>query len=438
MKVLLVIHGYPPRYNAGSEVYTQTLAHGLKNAAVEVSIFTREEDPFLPDYHLREEIDPLRLEIPVYLVNHARSNSRFRNVEIDRVFKSVLEKVRPDIVHFGHLNHLSTSLIEVAKKFGAKVVFTLHDFWLMCPRGQFLQWGLTGSEPWKLCDGQEDRKCAEKCFNRFVTGLDDENESSDVYYWERWVGERMNHMRDMCEKVDLFIAPSRRLMQRYINEYGIRKEKIKYLDYGFDTDRLQNRERAHEDSFVFGYIGRHHPSKGIDHLIQAYSSLKGKCILRIWGSPEGQLSSSLKRKCDELGISEESIEWLPEYQNENIVRDVFNHCDCIIVPSIWDENSPLVIHEAQQLGVPVITANYGGMGEYVEDGVNGLTFTHRDPNDLHRAMQEALDDPAVLNKLGNRGYLYSDNGSVPSLEVHVNTINEYYHTLLFGVARRIQ
>ncbi|SVB33146.1 uncharacterized protein METZ01_LOCUS186000, partial [marine metagenome] len=59
-----VIHGYPRRYNAGSEIYTQTLAHALSDAGCEVSIFAREEDSFLPDYHLRTESDPLRADIP--------------------------------------------------------------------------------------------------------------------------------------------------------------------------------------------------------------------------------------------------------------------------------------------------------------------------------------------------------------------------------------
>jgi len=429
MKVLLVIHGYPPRYNAGSEVYTQTLAHGLRDQGMDITVFAREEDPFLPDYHLREERDPIRSDIQVFLVNHARSNARFRNVEIDRVFGSVLENVRPEIVHFGHLNHLSTSLIEGAKDFGAKVIFTLHDFWLMCPRGQFLQWGLTGSELWKLCDGQEDMKCAKKCFNRFVTGLEGENQGKGIEYWSWWTGERMLHIKEMCRNVDLFISPSRNLMTRHIQEFGVDPNRITYLDYGFDHNRLKLRKRKKEQSFVYGYIGRHHPSKGIDHLLQAYSRIEGDALLRIWGRPEGQLTHSMERSSKELSIPPDSLEWLPEYQNENIVEDVFNNCDCIVVPSIWDENSPLVIHEAQQLGIPVITANHGGMGEYVKDGVNGLTFMHRKPEDLRRVMQLAVNDQKEFCRLGKRGYLHSEDGCVPSIESHVKTIIGYYTTL---------
>ena len=123
-----------------------------------------------------------------------------------------------------------------------------------------------------------------------------------------------------------------------------------------------------ESSFVFGYIGRHHPSKGIHDLIDAFCGLEGEPILRIWGRPQGQLTQSLKRRAASSRVETDRIEWLPEYNNENIVKEVFNRCDCIVVPSIWDENSPLVIHEAQQCRVPVITAEHGGMGEYVQNG----------------------------------------------------------------------
>jgi len=101
-----------------------------------------------------------------------------------------------------------------------------------------------------------------------------------------------------------------------------------------------------------------------------------------------------------------------------------------VVPSIWDENSPLVIHEAQQCGVPVITANHGGMGEYVRDGVNGLTFTHRDSVSLQESMREAMNDPVRLASLGNRGYLYSDDGQIPSKEDHALSVIQCYNELI--------
>ena len=426
MRILIVIHGYPPDYNAGSEIYTQTLAHALADLNHEVHVFAREEDPFLPDYKLRKEKDQYRREIAVHLVNHHRSNARFQNASIDSAFSKVLESVHPDVVHFGHLNHLSIGLPQIAKSNNLPVLFTLHDFWLMCPRGQFLQWGLTADKPWKLCDGQEDTKCAKQCFNRFIEGINPELEHEN---WTRWVGNRMAAIRNACDSVDLFIAPSRHLKTRHVDEFGLNPEKVVYLDYGFDLERLKGRMRISEKPFVFGYIGRHHPSKGIDLLIDAFGTLDGDSLLRIWGRPE-HLSKSLKARVLGYGSVKERIEWLPEYRNEDIVTHVFNKCDCIVVPSIWDENSPLVIHEAQQCRVPVITAEHGGMGEFVKSGVNGLTFQHRDMASLRDAMQQAISGRDEFKRLGRKGYLYSHDGQIPAKEKHAKAIISYYERLL--------
>jgi glycosyltransferase involved in cell wall biosynthesis len=240
----------------------------------------------------------------------------------------------------------------------------------------------------------------------------------------------MQASRDACDSVDLFIAPSRQLMHRHIVEFGIPEEKIKYLDYGFDLNRLQGRVRDIGEPFVFGYIGRHHPSKGIHHLIDAFGQIEGDSILRIWGRPQGQLTQSLQRRCESYDIPQARIEWLPEYNNEDIVSEVFNRCDCIVAPSIWDENSPLVIHEAQQCSVPVITANHGGMGEYVKDGINGLTHRHRDAEDLRMKMQAAVENPESFLALGSTGYLFSDGGQIPSKETHASSIIDHYRRLL--------
>ena len=103
-----------------------------------------------------------------------------------------------------------------------------------------------------------------------------------------------------------------------------------------------------------------------------------------------------------------------------------NRVDAIVVPSIWTENSPLVIHEALQAGVPVITADVGGMAEHVRDGSNGLLFRHRDPDDLARAMQRLVDEPLRAAVLGRGGYLHSVDGQIPSMRAHVTAIEAIY------------
>ena len=111
------------RYNAGSEVYTQTLSHGLASRH-EVQVFTREEDSFAPDFRMRMEVDPDNPRVIVHLVNNPRNRDRYSVDGIDQRFAELLDQFVPDIIHIGHLNHLSTSLVQEANKRSIPVVYT--------------------------------------------------------------------------------------------------------------------------------------------------------------------------------------------------------------------------------------------------------------------------------------------------------------------------
>lgn len=424
MKVLEVIHGYPPRYNAGSEIYTQTISRELARQGCQVSVFCREEDPYRPDFKVTQETDLLESSIKVYIANHARSRDRYRHDKMDQAFKSVLDTADPDVVHINHLNHLSTGIIDVTHTRGIPIIFTLHDFWLACPRGQFLQMALGESQVYPECPGQNDHRCAVHCMSRMWGGVDPVDDES---YWTRWVQLRMSEIKRIANKVDFFISPSRHLRNRLAQELGIELDRIIYEPYGFDLARLTGRNRIMEGVPVLGYIGRIDFSKGIDILLKAYGSTHGSTKLRIWGRPSSLETPSLMRIVDSLPRERRGgIEWFPEYRNEEIIQRVFNRVDAIVVPSIWDENSPLVIQEALQARVPIVTSEKGGMGELVKDGVNGFTFKHRSVQGLTDALQKVLDDPSAAYRLAQRGYLESLDGSIHGVEEHVANLLEIF------------
>ncbi|WP_426755844.1 glycosyltransferase [Myxococcus sp. Y35] len=430
MKILKVIHGYPMRYNAGSEVYSQTLCHGLAERH-DVHVFTREEDSFAPDFRLRAAHDEEDPRVTLHIVNNPRLKDRYRATGIDQRFAELLDHLRPDLIHVGHLNHLSTSILREAALREVPIVFTLHDYWLMCPRGQFMQ--MFPQDPgvlWAACDGQEDRKCAERCYARYFSGAPEDREA-DIAYWTQWVALRMRHVRAMCELVDLFIAPARYLHDRFRDAFGLPESKLVYLDYGFARERMSGRRRVPGEPFTFGYIGTHVPAKGIHDLLHAFGKIAGDARLRIWGRHRGQDTEALKAISTSLPDHvAKRIEWLTEYKNQDIVRDVFDRCDAIVVPSIWVENSPLVIHEAQQARLPVITARAGGMAEYVQHGINGLLYEHRSIDSLAEQMQRLLREPALSARLGARGYLLSETGDVPDVRDHVRAIEQLYEQVL--------
>lgn len=430
MRILHVIHGYPMRFNAGSEVYTQTVCRALAERH-DVHVFTRQENPFVPRYAMSEERDPSDDRVALHVVNMADSRDRYRHEGVDERFRELVDRVQPDIIHIGHLNHLSTSLVSVASRRNLPVVFTLHDYWLACPRGQFLQ--VAPEDPagaWVACDGQDDEKCARNCYSRFFSGAPAEKQA-DLSAWMDWVARRMKHVREVAEQVDLFLCPSKSLLERFHREFGLPLSKLRFLPYGFDLSRLQGRRRRPGEPFTFGYIGTHIPAKGVHLLLQAFGTIQGQCRLRIFGRARSPDTPALKEIATSLPAGAAArIEWLPEYRNEDIVREVFDRVDAIVVPSIWVENAPLVIHEAQGAGVPVIAGDVGGMAELVHHENNGLLFRHRDVQDLGRQMRRLMAAPQLAARLGARGYVHDREGLVPSIQSHVQHVEEVYAQLL--------
>jgi len=383
MRILQVIHGYPMRFNAGSEVYTQALSQALA-ARHDVRVFTRQEDPFRPDYAVDDETDPDHPRVRLRVVNLPRTRDRYRHEGVDCRFDDLLAEFRPDVVHVGHLNHLSTSLLEPAARREIPVVFTLHDYWLMCPRGQFMQMHPTDPDDlWPVCDGQEDRRCAVRCYARYFSGAPDEIEE-DIAFWTAWVRRRMEHVRRMADLVDLFVAPARYLHDRFVGEFGLPAEKIVYLDYGFDLQRLAGRLRLREAHFVFGYIGTHIPAKGIHLLLDAFGRLRGAPRLRIFGRPRGESTDSLRAIASRLpGDAAGRVEWRPEYRSPEIVRDVFDRVDAIVVQDPVHMGYTAVETMVKHLrGQPV--------EKWIDTGVHVATKDNMDTPDMKALVEPAL------------------------------------------------
>lgn len=420
MHVLKIIHGYPPYYNAGSEVYSQSICNELSKNH-KVSVFTREENPYSPDFTVRHQNENKNLDF--YFVNNPHSKDGYRHKQLDDNFAKLISEIKPDIAHIGHLNHLSTGLIDELNKQNIPIVFTLHDFWLMCPRGQFLTRSIGKENNFELCSGQNDHKCATDCYKVYFSGRE-AIEEQDVEKWSSWTHQRMIETRSIIDKVDLFIAPSNYLRERFVNEFSIPENKIIFLDYGFPTQYLTRTKKSKDKTnYTFGYIGTQIPAKGINQLIEAFKQIEQPATLRIYGRLNGQSSDALKL----LAMSSKNkIDFVGEYVNHNLANDVFSKVDCIVVPSIWAENSPLVIHEAQSCKVPVITADFGGMKEYVHHKVNGLLFEHRNVNSLAEQLNYAISNPNFMKELGEKGYLFSENGSIPNIQDHCKELEQIY------------
>lgn len=401
IKVLHIIHGYPPYYMAGSEVYTQNLCKELSKS-LDITVFSRIENEYLKPYEIIETPDN---SIKIIRVNKPGRDYTFRSKYIDeklaKIFEKYLEKIKPDVVHIGHLSHLTTLIVRIVKKHGIPIIFTLHDYWMICVRGQLI------CDDSSLCSGPDLQKCA-KCNRKYFTSQIEAR--SEI---ERWLKE----FSEVNDQIDLFIAPSKFLREKYI-EYGIPEHKIVYMDYGFNTELFKNFKKKPSEKIRFGFLGRIIPVKGIALLIDAFNEIDhSKAELNIFGNlPSPYLY--LKERCINSGIH-----FKDGFDNRDIAK-VFSEIDVLIVPSMWYENSPLVIHEAFLAKVLIITSNLGGMAELVQDGKNGLLFEPGNVQDLIRKINRFIEEPDLITKLTQKPT------PVRTIQQDANEIVNLYYKLL--------
>ena len=376
MNILLVIHGYPPFYMAGSEVYTYNLARELAKTN-NVFVFHRIEDRAIPLYTTVDKNDNgvnIRY-INNYEPQNASFYDKYLNPKIDDAFREYVRTIKPDVVHIGHLSHLSTQIPIIAKReFGLPVLFTIHDFWMFCHRGQ-----LINPKDWQICPLPNVKQCTE-CAAAHYRNPD---------FKSQWIEERDEHIRQVMECIDVFFAPSHTLEQFYI-DMGVDKDKIFYSKYGFHVTEIQKHAKQLHQEIVFGFTGRIIYTKGVHLLCKAFSRVKGKARLVIWGDTDNDYAQQLIQKYES-----DKIEFKGLYHNDDL-QQVLDSFDILVCPSIWLENAPLVIQEAQSAHLPVLVSDKGGMAELVHDNIDGFTFELGNADDLYLKMQDIVNDPDKL------------------------------------------
>ncbi len=398
LKVLTIIHGYPPYYMAGSEVYTANFCKELSKKA-ELSIFTRIEDEFQKPYHLDEKFENNTRIIRINKPGRDYTfKSKYQDFKMAEIFENFLVKVKPNIVHIGHLSHLTILIVDVIHKYKIPIIFTLHDYWMMCIRGQLIK------DDYTLCNGPSIKKCSRCNIKYFIS------ESQAIGEITKW----LEILSTVNSKIDLFIAPSLFLRNKYI-EYGIPREKIIYMDYGFDKAIINGKEKIPYKKLRFGFLGRIIPVKGISHLMDAFNKVDhSKAELFIHGRLPASSIYLKNRRNDSV---------FKGSYNYGDISKVLSNIDVLVVPSIWYENSPLVIHEAFLAKIPVITSNLGGMAELVEDKKNGLLFEPGNIEDLLEKMNKFIENPRLIEK-------YSQYTYVRSIQEDVREIINLYYKLL--------
>ncbi|MAE29607.1 MAG: hypothetical protein CMJ87_11620 [Planctomycetes bacterium] len=434
MRILLVSHGYPPRRNGGTENYTCDLARRLTKRGHQVRVFAAAKDIARPHLSTEEREEQGISVVEVFNnLHHDSFRETWDLPAVEELFAAELDAHEVDLVHIQHLLYLSCGLPRLARRRGLPVFFTLHDFYLQCPRlGQRVHGD--GSRCDEVSPGRcggclADYKFAQSAPERiigtaagtlwsglgldlgpFLRGLGEGARRRETRPWCAPVPELAAEygaevqlrsealLRDLVPAVEHFLSPSRFLRQELV-AWGIPAERITHLPAGIDRGLFpgpldgaaagaDRHGKAAGERLRVGFLGTMVPLKGAHLLLEAWALLppevRGGAELELRGprdhepAYQAELDSLARTAGAQLGAPlprEEVGAWIAG-------------CDLLVLPSIWFENAPLVIQEARAMGTPILVSDLGGMAELVSDPA--WRFPVGDSRALARRLEELL------------------------------------------------
>lgn len=192
----------------------------------------------------------------------------------------------------------------------------------------------------------------------------------------------------MTGLVDHWIAPSR-WVARLLSANGVHADRITLSRQGRASDcgdRRRPRRHAPSDApLVIGFLGRIHPFKGLDVLLDAVSLIPSHRIkVRIAGGGDVDYVERLRR-----ASTDSRIEWLGAIPPSEVV-EFLSSIDVLVVPSVWMETGPMTVVEAWAAGVPVIGSERGGVSEWIQEFGGGLQFPPGDAAALATIIREVV------------------------------------------------
>lgn len=416
-RILLTVHAFPPRATAGVEVYTLRLARALGEQGHDVRVLSAVHDlSGEPGSIRRRSHQGVLVEEVVSIHPRGTLEGTYADPDLEHAASLVLREFRPHIVHIQHLLNLAANIPAQARGLGAKVLLTLHDYWLSCPRD-----GLRMKADLSLCERMDHAACG-RCLQSspyLVPAL-----QSRLSRWARRAGAgaglqrlhaaapqiteavmkllrranppdaqdlagamdlRAERLRDALSCVDLALAPTRFCAERAI-EFGLPRARLRVCAYGAVPG--PTRPRPAGPKRRVGFIGTVAPHKGVHVLVDAFQAIAHPgASLDIHGSLSAD--PAYARRVRDAASSDPRIRWHGAFP-EGGQAQVHETLDVLVVPSLWWENSPITALEALADGLAVVASRTGGVPEILEQGRSGLLVPPGDATALRVALEDVM------------------------------------------------
>lgn len=414
MRLLVGVHQFPPFGSGGTEQLARWTARGMIERGHEATIVSA-----VPRRHARGEwrtaiardedgldvrfIDPgdAKPSFP------ARVESEYDSAEAGERFAREIDSVRPDVIHFFHLAGLTASAAAAARQRGVPYVFTASDFWFECPTVQLLL------DDGSLCAGPRDDRmnCARHlaairwpAMRAFAgASVADRPAASGIALLSRTgiasgagrslraLQGRSDALRKALHGAAAVIAPND-LMRERLLAFGVRSPRLHLVPYAVPGLPAAERKRVRNERMRVLFVGTLAPSKGAHVLLEALRLAPDlDADVDLYGEAS---DAGYAAKLREIAGKDARVHFRGTFASERFA-DVVGAADLLVIPSVWIENSPLVLLQALALRCPVLVSDVAGLATHLRGPEDGWTFARASAKDLARQLRYvALDGDA--------------------------------------------
>jgi glycosyltransferase involved in cell wall biosynthesis len=414
MRILVVTNCFPPQYMGGAELSAFNSCRGLLQRGIEVSVLVvnnRLPEPADAQYQF-QEIPVHKVTYVSPLANHSLGQTF--DPRAYRIVAAEIRRVQPDLVHVHNVSGATLAPFVACQRLGVPVVLTLHDHWLLCPNNMLYR------GDGALCDPAQGPGDCKQCFRRYD-------------FWAR-IPRRRQVLARLVRNVRLFVSPSQKLVDLHVAA-GYDRRRFRAVPYGTDptpswalSDPLlreyyQERGRFHTLLFAGAVV----EAKGVQTLTEALPLLikyvdRLRLLVAGWGNP--RILSELRR------FNPTEVKLLGRVPFEEM-RALYAAADLTVVPSIWYDNSPMVIYESLLAGTPVLGSDIGGIPELIRPGETGYLVSPGDALALAEGAIRHFALSAPERRAMRRrcvGYVRSEL----SMDRHLDRLRAVYEEALGG------
>lgn len=400
MKICQIIYTYPPHVTGGADIYAERISKELSEKGNELIVITTKPYEGLsslkPSFEMEKGIKVYRFyPMNIYSWINSAEKSLYQkmfwnaldiwNLHAYLVIKNILKKEKPDVVHIHTPIWISLSVFDAVKSLKIPIIFTVHDYLLLCRRTLLLHAnGEVCSEPRSICK------------------------------WYQGLSRKI-----VDNKPDLVLAPSQFILNMLRANGFFQEAELVTLPLG--TELKDGKVEKNYETIDILYAGSLIGHKGVEVLIRSFKNLKQKNIrLHILGKGADQ------DVLEELARDDKRISFHGFVEGEKLT-DFYQKANVTVVPSVCFDNSPLVIYESFMNGTPVIGSRIGGIPELIEEGYNGFLFETGNVTELENILQNLVENPSKLKSLEKGAF---ESRKKYDMEVHIEKLEKIYKELL--------